>query len=182
MLDQIKSRKSVRKYKKDSIDKEIIHTVIEAARLAPSGSNTQPWNFIITESEDMRKKIAKASNSQNWMLTAPVYITAVADIKCRIKDSDGLVLTELSDLFEVKQIIRDTALSVSHILLEAENQGLSTCVVADFTQEDIRAVLNIPADKFVVSVITLGYADFKSSADHKRRDLKDIIRYEKWQP
>ena len=114
------------------------------------------------------------------MYTAPVYIVAVADIKCRIIDSEKLDLIETTGLFELKQIIRDTTFSISHILLESENQGLSTCVVADFIQKDIKNVLSIPKDKFVVGVITLGYSEMKKNIDHKRRELKDMIRYEKW--
>ena len=128
----------------------------------------------------MRKKISEISNSQKWMYTAPVYIVAVADIKCRIIDSEKLDLIETTGLFELKQIIRDTTFSISHILLESENQGLSTCVVADFIQKDIKNVLSIPKDKFVVGVITLGYSEMKKNIDHKRRELKDMIRYEKW--
>ena len=79
----------------------------------------------------------------------------------------------------LKQIIRDTAIAIEHIVLEAEDLGLSTCWVADFIQEQIRPVLNIPADKYVVCILTLGYADESPKARPRKR-LEDIVHYENW--
>lgn len=181
MLEAIKNRKSTRKYKDIEVSDEKLAEIIEAARIAPSGSNTQPWKYIIVRSEATKTAIAKKSNNQLWMTSAPMFIVAVADINCRIKDNLNTSINENAALFEAKQIIRDTAFSIENILLEAVNQGLDTCVVADFTQEDIRPILNIPTSKFVVAVITLGYAQTKYSNGHKRKPLKDIVCYEQWE-
>lgn len=90
-----------------------------------------------------------------------------------------IVLDETSSEFELKQIIRDTAVAVEHMVLEAEAQGLSTCWTAWFEQKDIRPVLNIPEDQFVLCVLTLGYA-----AEHPeprpRKPLREMVRYETW--
>ncbi|MGK0468500.1 MAG: nitroreductase [Clostridium sp.] len=78
---------------------------------------------------------------------------------CRIEADANVSLNEDSPQEELKQIIRDTSISIGYILLEAYNLGLGTCWVAWFTQEEIRPILNIPADKYVVGIITLGYAN-----------------------
>ena len=179
MVKEIAARKSTRKYTNKAVEDEKMIQLMESARLAPSGSNTQPWNFIIVRSEDTKAKIADANNKQVWMTSAPVFIVCVADIRCRIRDEIPVSLDEDSSLRELKQIIRDTAIAIEHILLEAEHIGLSSCWTAYFEQKDIRPVLDIPEDKYVVGVITIGYAD-GSGKPAPRKSLKSMVRYEKW--
>ena len=179
MIKAIAGRKSTRKYNSTHVEDEKILQLLESARLAPSGKNTQPWNFIIVRSEETKDKIIKADNNQQWMKTAPVFIVCVADIRCRIKDGREIYLDEDSGLPELKQIIRDTAIAIEHILLEAENIGLSSCWTAWFSQKDIRPIMDIPDDKYVVGVITIGYSDKEGSAAPKK-SLESIVRYEKW--
>ena len=180
MIKEIRSRKSTRKYNYTPVDDEKILQLIESARLTPSGSNTQPWNFIIVKSEDIKEQIAKVDGNQMWMKTAPVFIVCVADIRCRVKDdSVEIFLDEESGLRELKQVVRDTAIAIEHILLEAESIGLSSCWTAYFDQKDIRPILGIPNDKYVVGIVTIGYAD-ASGGSAPRRPLESMIRYEKW--
>lgn len=179
MIKEIQTRRSIRKYSNKPVEDEKILQLIESARIAPSGSNTQPWHFIIVKSESTREKISKVSHDQKWMNTALVHIVCVADIRARIKDDVELSLNENSPQPEVKLIIRDATIAIEHIVLEAENLGLGTCWVAWFTQEDIRPILDIPSDKYVVGVITVGYADEMPKA-RPRKKLEEIIHYENW--
>lgn len=179
MIEQIKMRKSIRKYLDKPVEDEKIIQLLESARLAPSGSNTQPWHFIIVKSELTRQKLAEASHNQKWMLSAPVFIVCVADIRSRIEDNIEISLDENSPELELKQIIRDTSIAIEHIVLEAENIGLGVCWVAWFTQEGIRPILNVPPDKYVVSIITLGYANETPKA-RPRKKLEEIIHNEIW--
>lgn len=179
MIKEIKMRRSIRNYNNKSVEDEKILQLLESARLAPSGSNTQPWHFIVVKSELTKQKLAKASHNQKWMLSAPVFIVCVADIRCRIEGTVDVILNENSPQEELKQILRDTSISVEHILLEAENLGLGTCWVAWFTQDEIRPILNIPTDKYVVGIITLGYANEAPKA-RPRKNLEEIIHYETW--
>lgn len=179
MIKEIKMRRSIREYIDKPVEDEKIIQLLESARLAPSGSNTQPWHFIVVKSELNRQKLAEASHSQKWMLSAPVFIVCVADIRCRIKEDIDILLNEDSPQEELKQIIRDTSISIGHILLEADNLGLGTCWVAWFIQENIRPILNIPADKYVVGILALGYANEIPKA-RPRKKLEEIIHYENW--
>ena len=179
MVKEIATRTSTRKYNDKPVEDEKVLQLIESARLAPSGSNTQPWNFIIVRSQDTKDKIAKADGNQMWMKSAPVFIVCVADIRCRIKDKAEIWLDEESGQRELKQVIRDTAVAIEHILLEAENIGLCSCWTAYFAQDDIRPILEIPSDKYVVGIVTIGYSDEKGKGA-PRRELESMIRYEKW--
>lgn len=179
MIKSIERRRSVRKYIDKSVEDEKIIQLLESARLAPSGSNTQPWHFIVVKSDLSRQHLAKVAHNQKWMLSAPVFIVCVADIRCRVEQNVDVSLNENSPQEELKQIIRDTSISVEHILLEADNLGLGTCWVAWFTQDEIRPILNIPDDKYVVGIITLGYANEAPKA-RPRKTLEEIIHYETW--
>ena len=85
VLDAIVSRRSVRKYKTDPVSDEQVTTLLESARFAPSGSNRQPWQFIVVRSAAKKQRIVEASHNQDWMLNAPVFIVCVADPVPRLK-------------------------------------------------------------------------------------------------
>lgn len=179
MIQEIKLRRSIRQYIDKPVDDEKIIELIESARLSPSGSNTQPWHFIIVKSHSIKERLTQKSHNQKWMMSAPVFIVCVADIRSRIKEDVEISLNENSFNQELKQIIRDTSIAIEHLVLSAENMGLGTCWVAWFTQEEIRPILNIPSDKYVVSIITLGYSN-ESPKARPRKKLEDIVHYEIW--
>ena len=172
-------RRSIRKYKDKAVSDADILQLIESARLAPSGSNTQPWHFIVVKDKCVKQRIAEVSHNQKWMVAAPVFIVCIADIRSRVKEESKLVLDENSSEEEVKQIIRDTSIATEHILLTAASLGLGSCWVAWFTQNEIRPVLNIPSDKYVVGIITLGYAD-EQPTPRPRKKIEEILHYEQW--
>lgn len=91
-----------------------------------------------------------------------------------------MYLDDNSHQDELKRIIRDTSISTGYMLLEANNLGLGVCWVAEFTQEEIRPVLNIPSDKYVVGVLTIGYPDENPKA-RPRKKLEDMVHYESWE-
>jgi len=179
MIKQIENRRSTRKYLNKKVEKEKLAHILESARLAPSGKNTQPWTFIIVESEDTKEKLSIVDHNQKWMMTAPIFIVCVADIRCRIPMGTKVRLDENSSEPELKKIIRDTAIAIEHILLEAEHQGLATCWTGWFEQDAVRPILNIPDDKYVCGIITLGYGD-GTPKPRPRRAIEEIVKYEKW--
>ncbi|MDO5516700.1 MAG: nitroreductase family protein [Clostridium sp.] len=178
MIKAIEERRSIRKYKHKDVEEDKLKEILESGRISPSGSNTQPWNFIVIKSDNIRKKVACVCHDQKWMLQAPVFIVCVADIVSRIED-EQITIDEASSENEVKLIIRDTSLAIENMLLQATESGLGTCCVAWFTQKEIRPVLNIPEDKYVVAVITVGYKD-EDPKMRPRKKIQEIIHYEQW--
>lgn len=179
MNQEIINRRSIRKYLNQPVEDDKIIEMIESARLAPSGSNTQPWQFIVVRDTEMRHKIAEVSHQQKWMTEAPVHIICVGDMLVRLTDPADINVNEESPDPELKQVIRDTSIAVEHMVLTAENIGLKTCWVAWFTQEDIRPVLGIPSNKYALAVLTVGYSD-EQPPQRPRKTMEDIVRYEKW--
>ena len=178
MIEAIRTRRSVRKFTGKNVEDEIVLQLLESARVAPSGHNTQPWRFIVVRSPETKRTLAKAAHGQSWMEAAPVFIVCVADVRCRIQDEPGLEVNETSPHFALKQVIRDTAIAVEHVVLEAQNLGLGTCWVGWYEQADVRPILGIPADKFVVAILPLGYPA-ETPGERPRKKLDEIVMFEK---
>ncbi len=174
----ISQRRSVRKFKDIPVEEEKVLDLLEAARLAPTGSNTQSGRFIVVREKEMREEVAQTSHKQKWMTQSPLFIVCVADIRARIPEGE-LSVDELSSPHEVKQCIRDVAIQAEHIVLRAEELGLSSCWIGWYTQEEIRKVLGIPNDKYVVAILVVGYGD-ENPAARPRKSIDEIVHYEKW--
>lgn len=179
MLKQIADRRSVRKYQDRKIEREKLLEILESGRMAPSGTNAQPWGFLVVENEETKMRIAAVDHNQKWMLTAPTFIVGIADASSRLGDVEGLVLDENSPQSALKKAIRDTAIAMGYMMLEAENQGLATCWTGWYDQKEMKEAAGIPDDKYVVGVLTLGYADEAPKA-RPRKSLDEIVKYEKW--
>lgn len=179
MIEAIKHRKSVRKFQAKPVEDGKLNEILEAARLAPSGNNKQPWFFIVIKDERLRQEVAAATNNQVWIASAPIVIVAIADICARSENFAGMFVDEETGGFDLKRVIRDTAIAVSHILLEVDNQGLGACWCGAFIQEGIRSVLGIPEDKYVLAVIPVGYPAEEPKAK-LRKTLEEIVKYERW--
>ncbi len=175
VLDAIKSRRSIRKYKKKALSDELIKELLECARLAPSGHNKQPWKFIVIKNNEKKNKLASLCNNQTWMTTAPVFIACIADMSARCESFTRV--NENSPEMDLKRIIRDTAIATEHIVLGAQSLGLGSCYVAWFKQDEIRPVLGLSEDKFVVAILTIGYKD-EFPKERSRKKIEEICSWE----
>ena len=163
--EAIKNRRSVRAYKPDPIPEQSLRKVLEAARLAPSAHNDQDWKFIIIKDIKKRKQLAQAAQSQSFIAEAPVVIAAVALNPERVMNC------------EVPAYAINLAIAVDHMTLQACEQGLGTCWIGAFSQEEVKKVLKIPDKYKVVALLPLGFpAD--SPRPKTRKSLEEIICYE----
>jgi len=171
IIDFIKSRRSVHKYKKKKVSTDDLYYVLEAGRWAPSSGNIQNWRYVIVEDEDAIKEISKASLGQDWIKTAPVLI-----IVCSMTNKVTRKFPKFGDVYA----IQNTAASIQNMLLGAMGVGLSTCLVTAFAHNRVRRVCNIPNEMDIHGIITLGYANERPVAV-PRHDLWDITVFETWQ-
>jgi nitroreductase len=179
-LDLVRSRRSVRQYTEEGVPKEKIAAILEAGRQAPSGNNAQPWRFIVVRDEAMKQRLYKAAGKQGFILEAPVTIAVVADPKAKMKTATHSKSSEQQvPTMAVIKAVRDAAIAADHMVMAAADMGLGTCWVAKYEQEDIRPVLDVPDDCFVVTLITMGYASVKSKAS-PRHALHDIVFNERY--
>ena len=169
ILDIIKSRRSIRRYKNDPIPEDVFLRVLEAARLAPSGKNFQPWKFIIVKDQVLKEKLAEASRSQLFISRAPVVIVACGYPE-KSYQHQGNYMTSWSI---------DVACAIDHLMLQAQEEGLGTCWIGAFEEDAVKPIIGIPAEVRVLALIPLGYPD-EIPKDRGRKDLSAIVSFDSY--
>ena len=163
----IKNRYSVRAYKPDPVEDDKLKQVLEAARLAPTAANRQPFQLIVIRTAGREADLRRVYH-RSWFSQAPLVICA-----CGLPDrawsrKDGQSYTYV-----------DVSIAMDHLVLAAANLGLGTCWVAAFDVDAAREVLRLPDHVEPVAFTPLGYA-----ADHpktkERKPLTELVRYESW--
>ncbi len=152
----IKIRQSVRSYSDKPIEQEKLKLCLEAARLAPSASNSQPWKFIIIDDKELKNKVALATFDKvvkfnKFALQAPVIIAIVLE-KPKLVTQMGI------EIKKREWPLIDIGITAEHFCLQAAELGLGTCMIGWFNQKKIQELLNIPTEKTIGLLITLGYA------------------------
>ncbi|MBU1975627.1 MAG: nitroreductase family protein [Nanoarchaeota archaeon] len=166
--EAIKNRKSIRKYKQDPVPEEHITELVDAARLAPSGNNAQPWRFRVLKTKeeiDILKKHRIAI--QDFVYTAPLIIVCCGDPKAFVK-SKGI------DDSNEKRALRDVSIGTAYMTLRAEELGLGSCYVGWIDKKKIKEVLGLPEEYIVPYLITFGYPEGESKPLEKKR-IDEVI-------
>jgi nitroreductase len=161
----IKTRRSIRSFKQDKIPEEKLNRILEAARIAPSGHNRQLWKFYIVEDEEKKQATAEACGGQTWIARAPAVIVAVG---WKIPFSRGGYMGDMT-------FMMDVSIAFTHVLLAARAEGLGTCWIGDFSNDEVKKALGLPQDEFVVAVSPIGYPDKGIfSKNTSRKSLEEI--------
>jgi nitroreductase len=169
-FDAIQNRQSVRSYLPTPVPKKLLARILEAARLAPSAANRQPWHFIIVKGIGKRKAIAKSGLYSKFLVESPVVIVGCGD-------------KEISP----KWYAIDTSIALENIVIAATSEGLGTCWIGSFEEATVKELLKIPKRYSVVALLTLGYPNeginlnlknFRSP--RKRKKLEDITSLEEF--
>jgi nitroreductase len=166
VLDTIRTRRSVRKYKTDSIPDKDLKIILETAQQAPSAGNKQPWKFIIVRDAETKKKLGQKARRQHWIGDAGVIIAALAMDK---KDPS---------IYE-RWVERDVMTAVEHMVLSAWELGYGTCWIGAFEQKDIKEILDIPEEMTVINLLPIGVPDQKPEP-RGRKPFKEIFFAEKY--
>jgi len=176
VIDAIKKRKSVRKFKNQIVDDKLIKEIIEAARLAPSGCNNQGWKFkVVKTKEEIEKLRNEKIYPQEFTYSAPVHIICCYDPSAypSKEESEKKSGKGYSDN-NITRAIRDLSIASGFITLRAEELGLSSCYIGWIEKEKVKDILNIPKELGVLFSIIIGYAD-ETPNDRGRKDIDEII-------
>ena len=158
--DVVRKRLSVRAYRPDPIPEETLTRILEAGRLAPSAKNLQPWKFIIITDPKQRELLVPACRGQKFIAEAPVVICACAVSEQAWGGMGGYWSAEAVDV----------TIALEHIILAAAAEGLGTCWVGAFIEEEVRKVLAIPEGVKPIALTPVGYP----AREAKPRDRKPI--------
>jgi len=164
VFEVIRVRRSVRKYRPEPISDEKLEMILEAARVAPSAGNRQPWRFVLVQDADRKKTVAKAANNQTFLGDAAVVVVAMGD-------------PEVS----VRWYEKDTMIALEHMVLAAAALGYGTCWIGAFDEDAIKRLLRIPAKMKIVALLPIGVPDEKPAA-RPRKMSSEIFFREEWQP
>ncbi len=163
----VKSRRSVRSYLPDAVPKDKLDRILEAARLSPSAMNRQPWHFVVVTDKETRKALS-SGHFAHFIEEAPVVIVGCAD-----KDASP------------KWCVVDTTIAMQTMVLVATGEGLGTCWIGSFKEDEVKSLLGIPPSYAVIALITVGYPNEKPSLTgtvrsmiFRRRRLESIASYE----
>lgn len=169
VLEIIRERRSVRRYREDPIPDEVFRRVMEAARLAPSGKNLQPWKFIAVRAADTKRRLAEAARGQMFIARAPVILVACAFPERSYQRQGGYMQSWPIDV----------ACAIDHLMLQACEEGLGTCWIGAFEEREVKPLLDIPEEVRVVALTPLGWPDEKPR-DRGRLPLDEILSGEKF--
>jgi nitroreductase len=170
-------RQSDRAYRENvAVDRALITQCIEAARLAPSACNSQPWRFVVVDEPNLRKQVAETTCSgvaaafNRFALQAPVLVVVVMEkpsilsqIGGRVKDKDFYLM--------------DIGIAAEHFCLQAAELGLGTCLLGWFNEKKLASLIGLPKGKRIGLVITLGYPTTELQREKKRKSLEQVVSY-----
>lgn len=163
VFEAIRTRRSIRKYRSEAIPDEKLVMILEAARLAPSAGNRQPWRFILVQDADRKKAVAEIANKQAFLEDAAAIVVAVGDpdVSARWHEKDSMIALE-------------------HMVLAATTLGYGTCWIGAFDEDALKRLLKIPTKMKAVALLPIGVPAEKP-ASRPRRELSEIFFKEEWQ-
>ena len=184
VLEAIKTRRSIRRYKADPVDDKTIEAVLEAARWAPSWKNLQCSRFVVVRDDKMRNQLADTlfdigkdmpNPAVKALRAAPVVIVACAELGKSGYNNEGKLSTDKGEYW----YMFDVALAMQNLSLTAHSLGLGTVHVGGFDARRVADMLEVPPDFCVVSMTPLGYPDQEPKA-RPRKELSEIVFYGKF--
>jgi nitroreductase len=167
VFEAIKSRRSIRSFSDKKIEEEKLKKVLEAGRSAPSAGNMQEWKFVVVRDKDTKEKLATAANNQRFIAKADVIIVGCAT-----------VVDEVMTCGQYTYPI-DLAIALDHMSLQAVEEGLGTCWIGAFKEDEVKKILGIPDEIRVVELMPLGYPLFVPES-RSRKKLDEIVVYDRW--
>jgi nitroreductase len=166
-LELAGKRYSVRAYRPEMVEEEKLQQVLEAARLAPTACNLQPFQFIVIHTKGREAELRRIYSSA-WFVQAPIVICACGIPSQSWRRGDGKNYCDV-----------DVTIAMDHLILAAADLGLGTCWIGAFNPDAARAVLGLPGDVEPIAFTPLGYPADRPG--HKSRNpLGELVRYEHW--
>jgi len=180
LLDLVRQRKSVRNFRDQPVEREKIMACLEAARLAPSACNSQPWKFIVIDDPKLKDKLSQVAFNGIYSINtfckkAPVIVAVISE--------KGKFIARIGGMFRgTRYYLIDIGIAIEHFVLQAEELGLGSCWIGWFNERAVKSILNIPQYKKIDILIALGYYDkAKIGPDHGREPMEKIAAFNTYQ-
>lgn len=168
-LQLAKQRFSCRNYQSTPVEEEKLMKVLEAARVAPSAVNYQPWQIYVYRHEQNKTRITEAYH-RDWLKNAPVILVVCGNHQVSWKRIDGKDYTDV-----------DISIAIDHMTLQATDLGLGTCWICNFNYAKLREIMNLPDHMEPIAILPLGYPVEAADPERhttKRKPLEEIVKWE----
>lgn len=176
-LDLVQARQSDRAYLDKPVETDKLERILEAARLAPSACNAQPWKFIVVTDAEKRMQIADATASK---LLSMNHFTKQAPIQLVLVEENANFTSNVGGWATNKHYPHiDLGIIASHVTLAATDEGLGSCIIGWCDEKKVQKALEIPKNKRVMLIILLGYSS-QSKREKKRKNIAEIVSYNKY--
>ncbi len=177
LMEAIKGRRSIRKYRSDSIPENVLQQIMEAVRWSPSWANTQCWEMILVKDHEMKSALAhtltQTNPARSAMMEAPLVV-----VLCGKKGVSGFKRGEAATI-KGDWLMFDAGIAMQNLCLAAYGLGLGTVVIGLFDHRKAEEILGVPQSVEVVAMTPLGYPAAQGSAP-KRKEVSEFVFYEKY--
>lgn len=176
-LNLARSRQSDRKYSDKAVEKEKVERIMEAGRLAPSACNAQPWKFIVVDDKTLLGQLAESASApllgmNGFVNQAPLQIVIVREQPNFSSKVGGAIKNKDYSLIDI-------GIACQNMCLQAEAEGLGSCMIGWFDEDRVKKILNIPKSKRVELLITVGYS-LGTKREKRRKPPEETVSYNKY--
>ena len=162
-VKEILNRRSIRKFKKESVSEEVITNILEAGRLAPTATNQQPWHFVVARNQQEKEAFIFSGFNK--------FVTEADFIVLGIYKKSEIVIEKLS--------LMDVTIALQNMVITAKVQGIGSCWMGAFDEKKLLETLNLPDDCITVGAVAFGIPDEQPKQPPKKQ-LNEIVHFNKW--
>ena len=162
-IDQVLSRRSIRKFKNEPVSEEVLNNILEAGRRSPSATNMQPWHFVVAR--DQKAKEACSYGEFNRFAGDASFVV--------------IGLYKQSEVVIEKLSLMDVSIALQNMVVAAWVQGVGSCWMGAFDERRLMDTLNLPADSRIVGAVAFGIPDEDPSQPAKK-PMSEIVHFDKW--
>jgi len=162
-IEQILSRRSIRKYKSTPVSEEAINNILEAGRQSPSATNNQPWHFVVAKTE----KAKEACDLQGFNQ----FVKKAAFVIVGFYKKSEVIIEKLS--------LMDVTIALQNMVIAGWVQGVGSCWMGAFDERKLKETLNLPADSEIVGAIAFGVPD-ENPKQPRKKPIDEIFHFDKW--
>ena len=163
LVDVVSSRRSIRRYEKREIPKDVLDKILEAGRQAPSAANRQPFHFIVITNQELRKELSRG------LFNRFIQDSAITVVGC----------ANTSEILTAKWAVVDTSIALQNMVIEAWTLGIGSCWIGDFKEDNVKQLLEIPDRWKVVALVSFGYPA-EQPQPRKKKPIEELISYNKF--
>ena len=178
LMDLIRARRSVRRYADRPVERALLEECLEAARLAPSAENAQPWRFVVVDDPAVKERLAGAAFSGVYR---PTRFAAKAPAIIAVLAKPDIVANRLGRAIQgTKYYLIDCGIACQQLVLRATELGLGVCYIGWYSKRGVRKALQVPRSHDIVVLLAVGYPEGEPGKEKPKKPLHELVSYNRF--